>query len=330
MIPSTAKGTWKLADAIIGIVVYLAIVAVVSHIRPYYFGPLGNWIIWLGLVLLPFGWQLCFPLWVSRKRQCGPLIKITGKKQILTEAGLALLLTGAVIGLIMLLHIEDVILRNRWIRLIQSDMRQFQIPVVVLMVTLGPISEEIFYRGFLYNSLRVRLPRSVAASAQALLFAVIHQCGIKYSLVLFVVGLFLVGIYEWRKTLLTPIFVHMLHNTVFAVWFLTAIVGYADRPVLGVGLERHDSGCEVVYVIPDSGAEAAGVEVGDVITNVDGNRPVTVEDIISIIWQKEVGDLVEIEIQRGETIIDVEVTLGKEAIREAVLPPSNIYKASGR
>ena len=63
--------------------------------------------------------------------------------------------------------------------------------------------------------------------------------------------------------------------------------------------------------------------VGDVITSVDGKRPSTMEDLLWIIWQKEVGDLVELEILRDEEMISVKATLGKEAMLDVVLPPSD-------
>jgi len=55
-------------------------------------------------------------------------------------------------------------------------------------------------------------------------------------------------------------------------------------------------GVGVRAVIPDSGAEAAGVRRGDIITKIDDKKVLTIEDLIAEIQKHKVGDTVKIEV----------------------------------
>ena len=55
-------------------------------------------------------------------------------------------------------------------------------------------------------------------------------------------------------------------------------------------------GVYVRLVIPGSGAEAAGVRRGDIITKIDDKKVLTIEDLIAEIQKHKVGDTVKIEV----------------------------------
>lgn len=55
-------------------------------------------------------------------------------------------------------------------------------------------------------------------------------------------------------------------------------------------------GVGVRVVIPGSGAEAAGVRRGDIITKIDDKKVLTIEDLIAEIQKHKVGDTVKIEV----------------------------------
>jgi len=55
-------------------------------------------------------------------------------------------------------------------------------------------------------------------------------------------------------------------------------------------------GVYVRLVIPGSGAEAAGVRRGDIITKIDDKKVLTIEDLIAEIQKYKVGDTVKIEV----------------------------------
>lgn len=82
----------------------------------------------------------------------------------------------------------------------------------VVMIVIGftaiPILEEIYFRGFLYNALKIRLPLLFAANLQAILFAAAHGAGFMIGILYFIAGMALAVVYEMRKDLVSPILVH--------------------------------------------------------------------------------------------------------------------------
>ena len=71
----------------------------------------------------------------------------------------------------------------------------------------------------------------------------------------------------------------------------------------------------IATVLQGSPAERAGVKVGDVIIKF-GRRTVTdFESLSKLVHERVPGDVVVIEIQRGNRQIPIEVTLGKREVR---------------
>lgn len=83
----------------------------------------------------------------------------------------------------------------------------------VLAVIAAPIGEEIFFRGFLFGSLRGRLGFAAAAAISAAMFALVHGQPLLIA-VMFFVGLALAWIYERRGSLLAPIGAHAMFNVI--------------------------------------------------------------------------------------------------------------------
>jgi membrane protease YdiL (CAAX protease family) len=85
------------------------------------------------------------------------------------------------------------------------------------VIVAAPLGEEAFFRGFLYKSLRNRLPVWPAAIVSALVFGAVHYIR-PGSLVLipglFVVGLGLALVYERRQSLLASAAAHATFNLV--------------------------------------------------------------------------------------------------------------------
>ena len=98
-----------------------------------------------------------------------------------------------------------------------------------------------------------------------------------------------------------------------------------ERPVLGVetldvaGVETSvvdrfsisaTSGAFVQKVSPDSGAEAAGMQAGDVIVAVDGRRIRTASDVGQAVKSKKAGDQIVVTFERSGEKLEVTATLG--------------------
>jgi S1-C subfamily serine protease len=62
-----------------------------------------------------------------------------------------------------------------------------------------------------------------------------------------------------------------------------------------------DEGARVVAVVPGGPADQAGIQPGDIIVSFDGEAVDSMEDLITFIAQRRVGDRVEVEAVRPGT-----------------------------
>jgi membrane-associated protease RseP (regulator of RpoE activity) len=85
-----------------------------------------------------------------------------------------------------------------------------------------------------------------------------------------------------------------------------------ERPYLGIRYALLDEGARIESVEPESPAEEAGLEPGDVIVAVDG-EPVGLEarPLAALILSHHPGEVVRLTVERGEETLEVEVTLGR-------------------
>lgn len=89
--------------------------------------------------------------------------------------------------------------------------------------------------------------------------------------------------------------------------------GVATKPVLGVqGIPAagDGSGARIAAVEPGSGAAAAGLAAGDVVTKVDDARVEDFADLVARIGAQTPGDTVTLTVTNGGAERTVEVTLG--------------------
>lgn len=119
-------------------------------------------------------------------------------------------------------------------------------------------------------------------------------------------------------------------NSVYAS--ITSIIekGYIEKTYIGVtvyaqtGSRRRDSdsqaasGLVVQSIEKDSPAEKAGLELGDVITGVDGEKVTAVSNLSSLLGQHKAGDTITITVYRDGETMKIKVTLGVR--QQAALP----------
>ena len=74
-----------------------------------------------------------------------------------------------------------------------------------------------------------------------------------------------------------------------------------------------DTGAYVAAVSKDSGAAAAGIQVGDIITAFDGQAVESASDLMLDVRSKQPGDTVTLTVNRGGQTSDVQVTLGDDS-----------------
>lgn len=86
---------------------------------------------------------------------------------------------------------------------------------------VGPIAEEVFFRGFAYQALRRRFGATAGIFTSALLFAVVH--GNPVGLVpIFGIGIVLAFLYERTGSLAAPIGLHCANNLLVVAMFVVA------------------------------------------------------------------------------------------------------------
>jgi len=182
--------------------------------------------------------------------------------------------------------------------------------VLILAVSLGPISEELFFRCFLMHALSRWVPRGIALVVQATLFALIHGSDWSGSLTIGAMGLVLGCLVLWRRGLVAAIVVHIGFNGYAA---LQAARAYQPRPIIGVHCAR-EPGCRVVAAPEDGPAYAQGIRVGDRIVRFEDREVLSQAQLIELTtaWGKP-GQLVQLEVERDGQTRQVLVRLGTGA-----------------
>ena len=84
--------------------------------------------------------------------------------------------------------------------------------IIVLAVAVAPIVEEFIFRFFLYGVVKRYLGRSVGLAANSLLFAAVHA-HMPSAAPLFVLGTCFTLAYEWSGSILVPMAMHALFNS---------------------------------------------------------------------------------------------------------------------
>lgn len=81
------------------------------------------------------------------------------------------------------------------------------------------------------------------------------------------------------------------------------------RQLLGVAVEDADDGATVVRVASGTPADDAGLEVGDVITEIDGDAVSGAVDVVAAVRSHDPGDEITITYERDGETTTVRVTL---------------------
>ncbi len=85
---------------------------------------------------------------------------------------------------------------------------------------------------------------------------------------------------------------------------------FEERPYLGVSLDDGDNGVIIREVEADAPAAEAGLQVDDVLVSINGEAVEDVQAAIEMIRGLAVGDVVTLEVERGDERLTLEATLG--------------------
>lgn len=94
----------------------------------------------------------------------------------------------------------------------ESQTLEQRVFIIVLAVAIAPIVEEFVFRFFLYGVVRRYLGRAVGLAANSLLFAAVHA-HVPSAMPLFVLGACFTIAYEWSGSILVPMAMHALFNS---------------------------------------------------------------------------------------------------------------------
>lgn len=85
--------------------------------------------------------------------------------------------------------------------------------LTIFVSILGPLIEEIFFRGFLYSAVRKRAGALLGMLLSGVLFSVLHA-NIAGFIPIMILGILMAFLYETTGSLIAPIAVHILHNSI--------------------------------------------------------------------------------------------------------------------
>ncbi len=100
------------------------------------------------------------------------------------------------------------------------------------------------------------------------------------------------------------------HGEIIRPWIGVNAVDVNPKLVAYYNLPT-DKGVVVTNVAPGSGADRAGIEVGDIIIKIDNTEVNNTRDLIKVINKYRVGDSVVVELYRGEQRGQIEVALDR-------------------
>jgi uncharacterized protein len=180
-------------------------------------------LIFSALISFPIYW---FAFWL-RKENIFKFCRFSklGFKNILFTSLLSLSLVLPVDYLVSLLSID---------KLSPNTEKMFNVifegnGLVVLLLgigIIGPVIEEIIFRGLIYNELRRNISTVAALLIQAFLFGVYHM-NLTQGIYAFALGIILGLVCTWTRSLWSSILIHMVFNSTSVV--LTKIPGSEPR-----------------------------------------------------------------------------------------------------
>lgn len=172
--------------------------------------------------------------------------------------------------------------------------------MMLIACTIAPFGEELFFRGMLYQWLKQHVDVRSAILLQGIIFGFIHTYGVLHSVLASFLGIAFALVYELRKTIVTPVTLHVLQNTAAMIGTLVMAQVIANGPYLGVYGEANGRGCQLTQVQPGGSADRAGLRVGDIIVVVDNQQIFDFSNLKTAIREHRVGDTITVQYLRDD------------------------------
>jgi S1-C subfamily serine protease len=101
--------------------------------------------------------------------------------------------------------------------------------------------------------------------------------------------------------------IDLFHAIKDSVLTFGRVAGRRPRPWMGIYAEAVESGVAVIGLIPNGPANRAGIEVKDIILEMDHLEVAGRRELYEAMWKRRAGDELILTIQRGEDIHEVRV-----------------------
>jgi S1-C subfamily serine protease len=102
--------------------------------------------------------------------------------------------------------------------------------------------------------------------------------------------------------------IDLFHGIKDSVFTFGRVAGRRPRPWVGIYTEAVEGGVAVIGLIPNGPASRAGIEVKDIILEVNHVEVSGRRELYETMWNKRAGDELTFTVQRGEDIREVHVT----------------------
>ena len=264
--------------------------------------------------IAPQVFLLLFPLF-TRDNNTSTRIAIPGIRRWLVEFAIAIpIVIATMVALGGLDYLVGILSPGKTltpdaVKGMASSSPRYIYPLLLFSFTFAPVAEECFFRGFVQNAFRQRMPTIAAGLLQSLIFGFCHFFGSTHAVIAVVLGLIITAVYEWRKnTHIANIgtFGHQLHRGNRCLAMMAEI---SDRPTIGVIGGQDDTECIVREIIQNSAASESDIMVNDIIVAFDENPIADFPALSNVIATRQPNDTVVLRVVRDGRTLDIEVTL---------------------
>jgi membrane protease YdiL (CAAX protease family) len=203
----------KYLKAVINVLQYLSIYFVIILVVVAFFNMYLNYPLFISRITSWILTILCCNLWLMFKKD-NLIIRCNFTSIRWKDVLSPFLVVGGVDFLIFYIFfnfkfLPNVLPTKEAIELVQLN----QFLAYLILGLMGPVFEEIFYRGLIFNEFRNNFSTVTAILLQAIIFGILHEVPeMVYS---FIAGILYSVLYLWLKTIWAPIIAHIINYNLY-------------------------------------------------------------------------------------------------------------------
>lgn len=153
---------------------------------------------------------ICIPIFLYMFKKLRGNLAFTGKKKgLYINIIIGIFASLGVSKLVTIFPIDGIL--GNYSETAKNVMSQNLPLQIIALVILGPLMEELLFRGLIYNKLKIISETTIAAYISAIIFGVYHM-NLVQGLYTFVLGVLLAYVYEKYNTIIAAYLLHMAAN----------------------------------------------------------------------------------------------------------------------